>query len=62
MSKYSIKPISVKQFHEHLKYKKTHSTMSDYKKGQLGPTQPSSKGGNSDHTYSENIYELPPLM
>ena len=60
---YSKKPETVKrkllskgrQLHEHLKYKKTHSTKSDYRKGQLDPTPTTSKGGNSDHTYSENL-------
>ena len=42
-----------RQLQEHLQYKKTHSTKSDYRKGQLDPTPSTSRGDNHDHSYSK---------
>ena len=56
---YSKKPETVKhkllskgrQLQEHLQYKKTHSTKSDNRKGQLDLTPSTSRGDNHDHSY-----------
>ena len=59
---YSKRPDTVKHsllskgraLREHLEYRKTNSARSDYKKGQLDPSGPSTstaKGSNTDHSY-----------
>lgn len=58
---YSKKPDTIKrklqskgrQLQEHLKFKKTHTVQSDYRRGQLDPKPSTSKGDNSDHAYSQ---------
>jgi hypothetical protein len=41
------------QLREHLKYKKTNKTTSDYSKGCLDPVPSTSRGGNCEHSYSQ---------
>ena len=58
---YSKKPETVKhkllskgrQLQEHLQYKKTHSTKSDYRKDQLDSIPSTSRGDKHDQSYSK---------
>ena len=45
-----------RQLQEHLKFKKTHSVQGDYRRGQLDPKPSTSKGENSEHSYSQLIW------